>query len=104
MPVLGDVDAAAKPDLFDAAHVLKQSDQASAPSRPADEAVMQSNRQKLGRAFLTLTIEQVERVTHVFEKILSGREAAVLVEAVVVCFVRIRDDEMGLVLDLQPVR
>ena len=36
MPVLGDVDAAAKPDAFETAHVLQQPDQSAASSGSAD--------------------------------------------------------------------
>src|SRR6266404_9998468 len=97
--MLGNVDAATKPDAFEAAHVLEQSDQTHASSGPADQPVMQADREKLRRAFLAFAIEKVECVAHILEKILPGRESAVLVEAVIVRFIGIRYNQVGLVIN-----
>ena len=89
VPVVRNVDTAAKPNPLEAAHVLEQPDQARATSRSADEPIMQPYGEKLGRALRALAIKHIERISHVGEKMLAGREAAIFVEAVVVCFVRV---------------
>src|SRR3982074_760280 len=102
-PMLCNIDATAKPDAFEAAHVLEQPDQPSASSRPSDQPVMQTDGEKLRRAFLAFAVENVERVAHVGEKLLPGREAAVLVEAIVVGFIGIGDDQVGFALNIEPI-
>src|SRR6187401_2806106 len=64
---------------------------------------MQADREKLWRAFLTFAIQDVEGIAHIVEKIIASREAAILIEAIVVCLIGIWDNEMGLVINLQPV-
>src|SRR5262249_60148278 len=86
-PMFGDVDAAAEPDPVEAAHMFEQLDQSAASSRPADEAIVQADREQLRRPLAALAVEQIEGVAHVGEKIVRGREAAVFIEAIVIGFV-----------------
>src|SRR5580704_663496 len=101
--MFGDIDTAAKPYTFDAAHVLKQLDQTGAASGSSDQSVMQPDGEKLRRALRAFAMEEIEGIPHIGEEIIAGREAAILVKAVVVRLVGIWDDEVGLVLDAQPI-
>ena len=103
VPVVRNVDTAAKPNPLEAAHVLEQPDEARATSRPADEPIMQPYGEKLGRALRALAIKHIERISHVGEKMLAGREAAILIETVVVCFVRVGNNQVMPIVDTQPV-
>src|ERR1700722_3436906 len=94
-PMLRDVGAGAEPDFVETAHIGEELDQALATAGPADQPVMQADRQELRRAALALAIEHVEGVAHVSEKIIAGGKAGVVVEAVVVDFVRLGKDELG---------
>src|SRR5216683_249315 len=71
-PMLGDVDAAAKPDVFKAPHMIKKLDQPCATPRPTDQPVMQADRKQLRRPFFAFAIEDVEGVPHVSEKVIAG--------------------------------
>ena len=92
--MLGDVDAAAEPDVLKAAHVLEQPDQPGATPGPPDQPVMQADRQQLRRTFLAFAPENVEGVAHVGDVGFSGRKPAVFIEAVVVRLVGIGNDQM----------
>ena len=103
VPVVRNVDTAAKPNPLEAAHVLEQPDETRAASRSADEPIMQPYGEELGRAVRALAIKHIERISHVGEKMLAGREAAIFVEAVVVCFVRVGNNQVMSIVDTQPV-
>src|ERR1700760_884833 len=94
LPMLSDVDAAAEPDVAGACHMFQQLDQSAGAAWAADQPVMQADRQQLWRSGAALGKEEVEGVAHIVEELLAGREAGVFVEAVVVGFIRIRDDEV----------
>ena len=53
-PMLRDIGAGAKPDLVEAAHIVEELDQAPAAAGPADEPVMQADREQLWRAVVRL--------------------------------------------------
>src|SRR5438132_13301083 len=103
VPVVSNVDTAAKPNPLEATHVLEQPDEARATSRSADGPIMQPYGEKLGRALRTLAIKHIERISHVGEKMFAGREAAILIETVVVCFVRVRNNQVMPIVDPQRV-
>src|ERR1700752_2854556 len=98
-----DVDTAAKPNPVEAAHVLEKPDETRAASRSADKPIMQPYGEQLGRALLPFAIEDVEGISHVGQKMLPGREAAIFIETVVVCFVRVGNNEVMPIVDTQPV-
>src|SRR4029078_6168435 len=102
-PVVCNIDATAERDAFDGAHVLEQPDQPGTSSRPADQPVVQADGEELGRALLAFAVENVEGVAHIGEKLLPGRKPAVLVEAIVVGFIRIGNDEVGFALNVEPI-
>src|SRR5260221_4082000 len=99
-----DVDPAAKPTRLEAEHVLEQADEARPAPGPADKPIMQPYGKKLGRALGALAIEDIEGISHVGEKMLAGREAAIFIETVVVCFIRVWNNEVMPIVDAQPVR
>src|ERR1051325_7271742 len=94
-PMVGDIDAAAEPYPIEAAHMFEQLDQSAAASRPADETVMQADREQLRRTVAALAVEKIERVAHVGEKIVAGGKAAVFIETIIVFFVQARNDGGG---------
>src|SRR5262249_56134001 len=79
-------------------------EEARGASRPADKPIMQPYGEKLGRALGALAIEDIEGISHVGEKLLAGREAAIFIETVVVCFIRVGNNEVMPIVDAQPVR
>src|SRR5258708_33778436 len=99
-----DIDTAAKPNRLEAAHVLEQADEARAAPRPADKPIMQPYGKKLGRALGALAIEDIEGISHVGEKMLAGREAAIFIETVVVCLIQVCNNESMPIVDAEPVR
>src|ERR1700722_17086705 len=68
-PMLRDVGAGAKPDFVETAHIGDQLDQALATAGPADQPVVQADRQEFWRAALAFAVEHVERVAQVVKKI-----------------------------------
>ena len=101
--MVGDIDAAAEPDAVEPAHVLQEPDQPHGAAWPADQSIVQADGQELRRSLLALVVEQVEGVAHVGEEVVGGGEAAVLVEAVVVGFVGVRNHEVRTARHLDPV-
>ena len=93
-PVSRDVDAATEPDAVKGLHVLQQLDQAAGATGAADQTVVQADRQQLRRSGDAFGVQEIESVAHVVEELLTGGEAGIFVEAVVVGFVRIRNDQM----------
>src|SRR5579871_4087650 len=81
-PVMRDFGAGAEPDIVEAAHVIEKLDQAQAAPGPADQPVMQSDREKFRRSIAALTMQDVKGVAHIREELFSSRKPAVLVEAV----------------------
>src|SRR5579862_192091 len=102
-PMMRNIRPSAKPDAVEAAHIFEQLDQAFAAAGPADQPVMQAEGEKLWRAALALLIEHVERIAHVDEEIVGGGKAAVFIEPIVIRLIGIRNDEMRLFLDRQPI-
>ena len=101
-PVTGNVDAATKPNSLLLTHVLQKTDQTDRSARTANKPVVQSDRHELGLA-LAFAIQQVEAVTHIFKKLLGRTEAIVVAATIIVRFVGIRNDEMGLVAHFDPI-
>ena len=98
-----DVDTAAEPDPLDAPHVVEEFYQARGTRRTTDQAVVQADGHQLG-VLGALFVEEVEGVPHVLIKIIGVCEAMALITAVVIGFVGVRDNEMRLAGDLDPVR
>src|SRR5579863_2509519 len=65
---------------------------------------MQSDRQQLRRTVLAFAIEDVKGVPHIVEEVITRRETAVFVEAVVVGFIGIRNNQVRLFPHAQPIR
>src|ERR1700683_1083368 len=101
-PVRGDIGACAEPDVVETAHVFEEPDQALAAAGAADQAVVQADGKEFRRTAFALAIEHVEGIAHVGEEVVAGGKAAVLVEAIVVGFVGVGDDEMRPAGNLQP--
>ncbi len=84
------------------ADVLQEPQNCADTRGPANQAVMQPDRHELGgsRAFL---VQHLERVAQIDEELFGRGETGVLVEAVVVGFVGIRNDQMSAATDIEPV-
>ena len=85
--MFGDINAAAEPYPIETAHMFEQLDQSAATSGPADETVMQADREQFRGTVAALAVEKVEGIAHVCEKIVAGRKAAVFIKTIVICFV-----------------
>src|ERR1700722_20326953 len=83
--------------------MFQQSNQSADAAWPADQTVMQPDREQLwgGRAF---AIQHVECVTHVDEKLFGCCKARVLVEPVVIGLVGIRNDQVRSAGNEKPIR
>src|SRR5436853_387540 len=93
-PVLGDVAPGADPHAVAPGDVVEKLDEAGDPAGPADQPVVHGQRHQF-RPIGALGIEGLETIDHVACEILAGREAAVLVEAIVVGLERIGDDQVA---------
>src|SRR5580692_499367 len=91
-PMSGDVGACCKPDAVVPAHVLKKADEPHSPARPAYEAVMQADAHQPW-AFGSFGVEEVEAIDHIACEVF-GCAPAIVVVAIVVRLVGIRDDKM----------
>jgi hypothetical protein len=85
--MLGDINAAAEPYPIETAHMFEQLDQSAAASGPADQAIMQADREQFRGTVAALAVEKIERIAHVREKIVGGRKAAVFVKTIIIRFV-----------------
>src|SRR5271154_4011726 len=92
-PMSSDVCAGCKPDAIVPAHVLEKPNEPYSTARPAYEAVMQADAHQL-RALGSLGVKEVEAVDHVARKVF-GCAPAIVIVAVVVGLVGIRDDKMA---------
>jgi hypothetical protein len=70
--MFSDIDAAAKPYTFDAAHVFEQLDQTGAASGSSDQSVMQPDGEKFRRSLRALAMEEIEGIPHIGEEIIAG--------------------------------
>src|SRR5580698_9410450 len=102
-PMLGDFASGTEPHAIMLLHVVEKLDQADRAGRTADQTIMEGNAHDLGRlgAFL---VHQVETIDHVAREFIGGAEAIVLIESIVVCFVRIRYDKVMSSADFDPER
>src|SRR5580704_9024912 len=101
-PMSGDVGACCKPDAVVPAHVLKKPDKPHSPARPPYEAVVQADAHQL-RALGSLGVKEVEAVDHIACEVF-GCAPAIVVIAIVVCLVGIRDDKMPPPIHRHPIR
>jgi hypothetical protein len=102
--MLGNFKTGTKPNVVTAAHMFEQLDQATATSGAADQSVMKTNRQKFRRPLLAFQSKEIKGIAHIGEKVIAGREAAVLVEAIVICLIRVGDYQVRLSTHRNPVR
>src|SRR6202047_2075291 len=86
-PMFGDINAATEPYPIEAAHMFEQLDQSAASSGPADETIMQADREQFRGTVAALAVEKIEGIAHVCEKIVTGRKAAVFIETIVIRFI-----------------
>ncbi len=80
-PVPGDFFAGADPDPVVTLHMIEESREAGSAGGPPCEPVMKAERHHFGFV-RTFRVEHVERVLHVVEKIVGGRETGMKIEAV----------------------
>src|SRR5579864_8825091 len=102
-PMLGDVAAAADPDAVAPPYVVEEADEAGDAAGAPDQPVVYGERHQL-RPVGALGVERLETVDHVAGEIVARREAAVLVEAVVVGLEGIGDDEVARTVHRHPIR
>ena len=82
-PMFGDVAAGADPDAVAPGDVIEKPDEPGDPAGAPDQPVMQGQRHQL-RVVGAFGVEGLEAIDHVAGEIVAGREAVILVEAVVV--------------------
>ncbi len=100
--MLGDFAAPADPDPVVAQDVIDETGKRGGARRLASETAMHSDGHHLGR-LLALAVERVEIVAQRDEEILGLTPAQAAPEARVVVIERVRDDEMGPTVIVNPI-
>ena len=102
-PMLGDLAAGADPHTVASRDVIEKLDEPGDPAGAAGQPVVQSQRHQLGMVG-ALRVHDLEAIDHVAGKIIAGREAAILIEPVVVGLKGIRNDQVARIADRHPIR
>src|SRR6516164_10069722 len=102
-PMLGDLASGADPHTVAGGDVIEKLDETGDPSGAAGQPVVQRQRHQLGMVG-TLRIHDLKAIDHVAGKIIAGREAAILIEPVVVGLEGIRNDQVARIADRYPIR
>src|SRR6516162_8440419 len=102
-PMLGNLASSADPHTVASGDVIEKLDEPGDPAGAAGQPVVQSQRHQLGMVG-ALRVHDLEAVDHVAGKIIAGREAAILIEPVVVGLKGIRNDHVERIADRHPIR
>jgi hypothetical protein len=90
--MLSDFPGGAEPNFVVPGGMFQEADQADGARRPADQTVVKTDAHE-PRRIRALLVQQIETIDHVAREIF-GRPEAVMVVAVVVSLVGVRDDEV----------
>ena len=101
--MLRDLSPGADPHVVVLADVFEKANKTYGAARPPDQAVMEANAHK-PRTNSPLVVQQIEAVDHIPREVVRRAKSTVLIKAIVIGLVGIRDDQMLLVRCSQPER